>query len=387
MKRRSSFSVAFPIASVWFGALVGPSMVSGAFASLYFVPYGVFGLILPLISMGVASVIIAMGANVTRHERVYSYSELSNRVYGKYSKMLSPMLELYMVLAMVIGGSSVVSMAGTFFNGLTGLPAIYGSLLISILSIVLVLWGAKLVRASSLVISLLMILGMVLLSLSAILERPVETASLFSSLEKLPLSDALIGVKGALALALSNSVNALTLCSVEQKVESKKDSIWIGILSFIMNSFAFIITTLMILPYSAEVENDAVPVLSIVNRFLYNKMPWLPALYMITMFFALLSSGAPQLNAVAYRINKLYPDKEIFKSPILRNLITGIIYFLLCIVISTVGLRTIIGKGYATLGFLAIPLIVIPLVIVMPLRYRREKGCLEVNYNENKQVI
>lgn len=386
MKRRSSFSIAFPVASVWFGALVGPSMVSGAFASLYFVPYNVFGLVLPLISMGVASVIIAMGAEVTRHERVYSYSELSSRVYGRYSRILSPMLELYMVLAMVIGGSSVVSMAGTFFNGLTGLPAIYGSLLISILSIVLVLWGARLVRASSLVISLLMIFGMVALALSAILERPAETASLFSSPEKLPLSLSLIGVKGALALALSNSVNALTLCSVEQKVETKKDSIWIGILSFLMNSFAFIITTLMILPYR-EVQNDAVPVLSIVNVFLSEKMPWLPALYMITMFFALLSSGAPQLNAVAYRINKLYPDKEVFRSPLLRNLITGVIYFFLCILISTVGLRAIIGKGYAALGFLAIPLIVIPLVIIMPLRYRRERKYIKVNYNENKQVI
>ena len=386
MKRRSSFSIAFPVASVWFGALVGPSMVSGAFASLYFVPYGLFGLILPLISMGVASVIIAMGAEVTRHERVYSYSELSNRVYGRYSRALSPMLELYMVLAMVIGGSSVVSMAGTFFNGLTGLPAIYGSVLISILSIVLVLWGAKLVRASSLVISLLMIFGMVALALSAILERPAETASLLSDPEKLPLSDALIGVKGALALALSNSVNALTLCSVEQKVETKRDSVWIGILSFVMNSFAFIITTLMILPYK-EVQNDAVPVLSIVNTFLCERLPWLPVLYMITMFFALLSSGAPQLNAVAYRINKLYPDKEIFRSPLLRNLITGVIYFLLCILISTVGLRAIIGKGYATLGFLAIPLIVIPLVVIMPLRYRREKSLVKVNYNENKQVI
>ncbi len=386
MKRRSSFKVAFPVASVWFGALVGPSMVSGAFASLYFVPYGVFALMLPLLSMGVASLIIAMGAEVTRHERVYSYSELSDRVYGKYSSVLSPLLELYMVLAMVIGGSSVVSMAGTFFGGLTGLPAICGSVLISILSIVLVLWGAKLVRASSLVISLLMIFGMVALALSAILERPAETAALFTDSEKLQPSVALKGIKGAMALALSNSVNALTLCSVEQKVETRKDSIWIGILSFLMNSFAFIITTLMILPYS-EVQSEAVPVLSIVNAFLSERMPWLPALYMITMFFALLSSGAPQLNAVAYRINKLYPDREIFKSPLLRNLITGVIYFLLCILISTVGLRTIIGKGYAALGFLAIPLIAIPLVIIMPLRYRKEKSLIKVNYNENKQVI
>ena len=33
-KKQSSFLVAFPVSSVYFGALVGPSMVSGAFAAV-----------------------------------------------------------------------------------------------------------------------------------------------------------------------------------------------------------------------------------------------------------------------------------------------------------------------------------------------------------------
>ena len=61
MKKRNSFSVAFPIASVWFGALVGPSMVSGVFAAVYFMPYGMWGLLLPFVSMAVASLIVTCG--------------------------------------------------------------------------------------------------------------------------------------------------------------------------------------------------------------------------------------------------------------------------------------------------------------------------------------
>ena len=34
-KKHSSFLVAFPVSSVYFGALVGPSMVSGVFAAVY----------------------------------------------------------------------------------------------------------------------------------------------------------------------------------------------------------------------------------------------------------------------------------------------------------------------------------------------------------------
>lgn len=39
-EKHSSFKTAFPIASAWFGALVGPSMVSGVYALVYFAPYG-----------------------------------------------------------------------------------------------------------------------------------------------------------------------------------------------------------------------------------------------------------------------------------------------------------------------------------------------------------
>ena len=383
MDRRGSLSVALPVASVWFGALVGPSMISGAFAAVYFVPYGTAGLLLPLLSMGIAAVIIAAGADVARHERVYSYSELADSIYGRFRRLLSPMLELYMVLAMVIGGSSVVSMGGTFFTGLTGLPWIFGSVLISVLSIVLVLWGARLVRASSSVISAVMIVGMVALSLCAVSARGGETLELLSSLDVPAGASIGAGISGAVALAFSNSVNALTLCSVEQNVRKRSDCVWIGILSFILNSSAFMISTLMILPYRDAVAGDDVPVLSIVNGFLSDRFPWLPAVYMVTMFLALLSSGAPQLNAVAYRVSRVYPEKGIFRNGIVRNLITGIAYFALCIIISTVGLRTIISRGYAALGYLAIPLIVVPLLVIMPVRYSKEKVILD----ESKQIV
>lgn len=36
MKIHTSFKKAFPVSAVWFGALVGPSMISGAFAKCLF---------------------------------------------------------------------------------------------------------------------------------------------------------------------------------------------------------------------------------------------------------------------------------------------------------------------------------------------------------------
>lgn len=158
-KTHSSFRVAFPIAAVWFGALVGPSMVSGAFAVVYFSPYGVWGLVLPLISMGVASVIVTCGLMGVKIWHIDNYSDYGRKLYGCYAFILSPLLEVYLILAMIVGGSSVIVMGGIFFQDLLGTPLIYGQLLMAIISSVLVLWGAELVRNTSSFMTVLLLFG------------------------------------------------------------------------------------------------------------------------------------------------------------------------------------------------------------------------------------
>ena len=110
----------------------------------------------------------------------------------------------------IVGGSAVVSMGGIFFNDLTGLPNLFGSIPVAAISIVLVLWGDKLVRASSMLISVIMIVGMILLLLVAVLHRSEQTVKIVSTFY-LPEGDSLwTGVSGAIAPRPSNACNAPT---------------------------------------------------------------------------------------------------------------------------------------------------------------------------------
>lgn len=376
MKKTSSFKIAFPISSVWFGALVGPSMISGAFSIVYFAPYGIWGLLLPLVAMGAAAIIIGMGAEVSRKHKVYDYYSYTKCLYGtnSFGKFLCAIMEIYMLIAMVVGGSSVMAMGGIFLHDLLGVSSVWGSVLMAILSIIIVLWGAKLVRAASTIMSVVMVAGMILLTIFAVYFNQDGVHAVFT-MEIMPEHPPIAaGIWAALLLGLSNACNALTLSSVEQTLTEKKHSVTVGICSFILNSMAFIIETLMVLPYctNPEVLSHSVPVLYIVSNYLSEHAPWLPAVYMITMFLGLVSSGAPQLHAVASRMKPYYPDKGIFKKEKARNLLTGLVYFAICIAISQLGLRTIISQGYTMLGYLAIPLLVIPICILMPLRWRRK---------------
>ena len=276
-------------------------------------------------------------------------------------------------MAMIVGGSSVIAMGGTFFHDLLGLPPFWGQLFMAVISSVLVLWGAALVRKSSMCMTIILLIGFIcMIGISCYYGR----ASLIQQLRSwyVPEGKTLwMGVEPAVALGLSNACNALTLSSVGQKLTTTKDVIVTGLCAFTLNSFLFVGCVIFLLPYMPEILWKDVPNLYVIKEYLAKLVPWLPAVYNIVMLLGLASSGAPQLNAVAYRVVHLYPNRGIFQKTINRNICTAVIYMTTCILISSLGLRTIIGKGYSLLGYLAIPLIVIPLCVILPLRVYRKK--------------
>ncbi len=372
-EKRSSFKVAFPIASVWFGALVGPSMISGAYAIVYFSPYGMWGFLLPMICMGVASIIITCGLMGVKVWHIDNYSDYGKKLYGKYSFILNPLLELYIVLAMILGGSSVIVMGGIFFHDLFGIPDMWGKILMAVISTVLVLWGDELVRRSSAFMTVVLLVGFaIIVGLSCVngMESLSEKATTWYVPEGMTFW---MGVGPAVALGMSNAPHALTLSSVGQKLETNKDVILSGVIAFVLNTLMFMSCVLLLLPYMPEVLAEDVPNLYVIQHYLLNRAPWLPTVYSIVMLFGLASSGVPQLNAVVYRADNLYPRKSIFQKSVYRNLCTSIIYMVTCITISSLGLRTIIGSGYSMLGYLALPLLVIPLCVILPIGIWKNK--------------
>lgn len=372
MKKSSALKVAFPISSVWFAALVGPSMVSGIFATSYYTSYGVWGLFLPCITFAVACFIITMGAEVVRKYKTYDYHSFSMNLYGKASRFFCPILEVYMVIVMIVSGSAVVAMGSTLLQELTGAPPIVGALLMSAVCMCLVLWGESLIRKSSVVISVIMIGGLILLAFFSIQNRSSQLQTMLSSWYVPQNASLKKGILNAIALGFSNSANALVLTSVEQTVTKKKHSVAIGAVSFIMNVGVFVLTTLLTLPYSPEVLSDQMPTLYIINNYLAGAVPWLPMVYMLTMFVALMDSS--QLYAVASRTMQFYPNTGIFyENTRLKTFLTGIVYFAISILISMFGLRAIVSRGYSMLGYIAIPLIAFPVCFLIPLRDRKKK--------------
>ena len=369
----SGFRVGFPIGAVFFGSLVGPSMVSGIYSKVYLVPYGAWAMVFALSFPLVSGIIIGFSAELVRRNGTYDYNSFCRVLYGKLSFVCTPMMEIYMLMAQVLTLSAVISMGGTFIFQIFGISTIWGSFLLGIICLLLVLKGAGLIRNAASVMSVILIIGFGFLSIYAVAVKWEVFSSVMTTWYVPPQADMHKGLKMMVMFAFSGACNGMVLAALMQKVETQLHAFSTGLWSFLLTSLVLILEVLVILPYFPEVMVSQVPTMWIIQNFLITNLPWLPALYFIVMFFALVTSGVPANEAIIARVLKVYPGRKSGDSELVPRLIIGTLFFIVVLFISRFGLTAIVAKGYSTLGLIGIPLIAIPTCIIMPIRWTIEK--------------
>lgn len=373
-KKNSSIATAFAVASVYFGAVVGPDMVGGSTSIVYYTPYGKWAFVPILIVCATIGLIMGVGSIVPRKYGVYEYNSYAKIIYGKFYKYMSPLLDFYIIFAMLLGGAVVVSVGGEFFSTVLGCSVFVGYLLICVISALMVLWGDKIVRATSSIMAILMVLFFIVVCCYIIFTNTDTVSAVYTSEPSFPgVTPIAAAIAPAIALGLSNAPNSVIQSAVMQNVSKKRESILIGVFCFIMTTLAYLLSTNSTLAFCPEVLNESVPILTIIQTKLGSNMGVMKAMYYILMFLALVSSGAPQFHAIAARFSKVYPDKGAFKKLPVRNLVTGVIYFSVCIAIAGFGVIALISKGYAILGYVGMVITLIPVFIITPIRMKLGK--------------
>ena len=72
----------FSVASVYVGALVGPALVAGTYATVFYLSNGCNSLWLPFLACGIVGLMCLSAAEIIRHYKIYEYGALSKKVYG-----------------------------------------------------------------------------------------------------------------------------------------------------------------------------------------------------------------------------------------------------------------------------------------------------------------
>lgn len=372
----STLSRAFPVGAVYLGLMVGGGMAAGSYAISYFAPYGGWTLVfLLLYIVGVASA-TAKGLNFSRVMGYHNYYDFDCGLWGntpKVRKYMGPLFDVYAFISSVIGEASCIALGGAMFNVLFGLPVLVGSLIFIFIFTILMTYGDELLRIVNTGMTFILIITLAVLLFGVIY---LDGNSIVSRLTNFGIykewnSNLGAGFKGIIMYTFMGMGAPATLSNVNQKLTSKKDCDLAGIFSGVFVASAFLVTTMIVLPYAPEVFGFEVPILQVVNTKLVSISKIFLIFYWIVMFFALISSGPTLTYNLANRVEPLFMKNSEMKKPT-KLFILGILVNLIALVISSAGLTAIVGKGYQYLGYIAAPLIVLP-IFLFTNKWMREK--------------
>ena len=81
------------VAFVWFTTHFGGGFASGAQIYSYYVRYGIWCLLMPVLAMGYNAVFFAYCLRFARKHEVYDYRSYNNAFYGKFAPVFSNLFE------------------------------------------------------------------------------------------------------------------------------------------------------------------------------------------------------------------------------------------------------------------------------------------------------
>ena len=68
--------------SMWFSCSVGPGFASGTQEVQYFVKHGVWGLVFPLLALGLEALLFYVMLETVRYHKCKNYGELCTRIFS-----------------------------------------------------------------------------------------------------------------------------------------------------------------------------------------------------------------------------------------------------------------------------------------------------------------
>lgn len=353
----AGFAACFSIASAWFGTHCGSGFATGAQGVSFWTSYGAYALFLPIISVAIMAIIAYIQWEFCRQNKTYDYRSYANRLFSPYDKVFATIYEILFIAIMVMGVSSVFAGAGQLISQMFGLPYVLSVIAVMALVVVLNMFGTKLLVASSSVLSIILIAVIVIISFLCIgkngghFVEVVSTWQTEGSLGKAILSGVLYGSFQCIILGATTNLS--------EDIETKQDSTVSAVIGLIMNGAMMVLLTYMLLCYYPGINTEQLPVLAAVSEL---GIPILETGYSIMVFLAFMTTAITCIGAILKRVEGFGANQ--ISNITMRRALYSTILILICFGIAQFGLLAIVRKGYTAVGYLGIPFVIIPTLII-----------------------
>ena len=369
MKKSKTGTIALGVAFVWFTTHFGGGFASGAQIYSYFLRYGAWCILMPLLAMAYNGVFFAYSLRFARKHQTYDYRSYNDAFYGRFAPIFSNLFELLYLCVMCVAPAVAFATGGATLSQLTGLPYLLCTLLIGVFIFVVAIFGTDLVRRVASVLSICIIVGLLIVYVPNIAVNFSEIGNAIQQMgtENLGIGPALYSAFIYGTFQLSNiAVFVQHAKSFDQPGEAVK-SMAVGV---VVNTLMMVMVVLGLMTIYTKsgrcVPERAHPVhgRKRCRRFLHDA-PDLPADHP--------GAVSTAVNMVAAMVQRVCGERPALpageKKPRFRfskkEVITALICCMVDFGIAQFGLLNLIQKAYSGIAYLAIPVILIPYIIHM----------------------
>ena len=373
---KSKMPLATGLAFVAFTTQFGGGFASGAQIYQYFINYGIWCLILPIITQGLYALFFWYGMRYAYKHKTYDYRSFSDSLYGKTRPVMSNLYEICYLIMIGTASAAAFATGGSTIQTLSGIPYWLCTVIIAAFIFVIALFGTNVVRKCASTLSVLIIIGLVLVLLPNIIAQwgaITDSISRMTSGELPVMSSGTTAFAPALYSAVLYFFFQLASVSVMyQHMEDVTDVKQINqaaIRIFLCNFFAMELSILGLLAiaYVAELATASVPMLVLVQNGVGSGI--LTPIISLLIILGAISTAVNMISGIVTRcvnaIERKKTDGEKAKGHLARNAIFTAIFTFMAFAIAQFGLMAVVKKGYAYLGYAAFITLFVPFLVHM----------------------
>jgi len=359
----------FAVAFVWFTTHFGGGFASGAQVVQYYTKFGWYGVFTPILSQGIQAVIFYYAWKYALEHKLFDYRSWAVSFYRPVEKVMANVFEIIFNLILLTATAVAFATGGATLSTVFGTNYLLNTLIIAGAIFVLTIFGASVVRKAASYIAIFLILGIFIVYIPNVIARWSIITENIAGLRSGALpSDASLwdAVWRSIVYAGFQSCCLgayLAHSHVLKDVKTaKKAASW----GFIINAGILMIATLGVMSfYQDGILTESVPSLFIVMNGVGSS--WMVPLISILILIGAVSTGVNLIFGNTQRIVTWWgrnesPEKSK-EMETKRSVVASIIYVVITWSIAQFGLLPLIAKGYGTLGYIAIFVIIIPLLI------------------------
>lgn len=362
-KQTVSWGTIFSVASVAFGIHVGGGFATGNQTVNFFVKYGWTAIIFPIIAVLLMNLVFRSGLLSAQLNQAANYREWADGAYYPIHRVMGLVYEICYIVIVIMAVSTSVAGAGSLLETY-GIPYLAGIVIAGAVFLLITIFGKELLAKASSFMTVCIVICMLILCVVG-LTLPGGDLGAAAEVSNAPLGVG-AAVWGMLQYVGYQAYTAATLSPYASTLKNKSGVNRMVCVNFLINGAMLFLSTMMLMRWYPQIQGNTLPILTIATMSGHS---WLQYAYSLVLFFAFVSTGAGcTFGLVARFEHKVLPNMTLS----LRRGIISAVSIVASVLMSTVGLTTLVAKGYGYLGIVGIFLMILPCLTIV--WYRNAKG-------------